>query len=76
VKNGTKQFDAVMFAGYIGVFSGMKGGAFSISENQRKRDYYTEDAKKGIVKNLAMLFFGTNEISWIIRESLETCSDY
>ena len=28
-------FDAVMFGGVVGTYTGMKKGAFSVSENQR-----------------------------------------
>jgi hypothetical protein len=34
-RNGQYVYDAVMFSGVIGVYTGMKGGAFSISENER-----------------------------------------
>jgi len=34
-KGGEHIFDTVMFAGDIGVFTGMKKGAFSVSENDR-----------------------------------------
>jgi hypothetical protein len=33
VKQGQEKFEAVMFAGTIGVYTGIKKGAFSISEN-------------------------------------------
>jgi hypothetical protein len=32
-KNGKYSFDAVMFAGTVGIYTGMKSGAFSVSEN-------------------------------------------
>ena len=34
-KDGEEIFDAVMFAGTIGVYTGERKGAFSVSENQR-----------------------------------------
>jgi len=34
-KDGAHIFDAVMFAGDIGVYTGMKPNAFSVSENDR-----------------------------------------
>jgi len=33
VRNGQYVYDAVLFAGNVGVYTGMKGGAFSITEN-------------------------------------------
>ena len=65
-------FDATMFAGVVGVYTGMKAGAFSISENQRQFN----DRESGLVANLAMLFTGYSEISWLIRETLTVCSDF
>lgn len=35
VKGGHEKFEAVMFAGTVGVYTGMRKGAYSISENQR-----------------------------------------
>jgi hypothetical protein len=32
-KNGLYSFDAVMFAGTVGIYTGMKKGSFSVSEN-------------------------------------------
>ena len=34
-KDGEYVYDAVMFAGTIGVYTGMKADAFSLSENSR-----------------------------------------
>lgn len=70
-KNGTESFDAVMFAGTLGVYTGLKPGAFSISENQRQFG-----DKQGLLENLLMIFSGFNEISWIIRDTLENCASY
>ena len=43
MKDEKEVFEATMFAGYNGVFTGIKKGAFSISLNSRKpswrRDY-------------------------------------
>lgn len=33
IKNGSYLFDSVMFAGTVGVYTGTKRGAFSVSEN-------------------------------------------
>jgi hypothetical protein len=33
--NGTLSFEAIMFAGTVGIYTGMKPGIFSVSENQR-----------------------------------------
>mmetsp|Transcript_11 Transcript_11/g.21 ORF Transcript_11/g.21 Transcript_11/m.21 type:complete len:187 (-) Transcript_11:377-937(-) len=67
VRNGEYVFDAVMFGGIVGVYTGVKEGSFSISENQREMDQSTY---KGLVENLALAFLGYNEISWAIRDAL------
>ena len=71
-KNGTKIYDAVMFGGVTGVYTGMKSGAFSISENQRAP--HQQDT--GAIQNLLMMFSGYKEISWVVRETFSMCDDY
>jgi hypothetical protein len=73
-----------MFAGTIGVYTGMRGGNFSISVNQRatqeipcELDNCTFGVNPiGLVENLAMVFYGEKEISWLVRDTLEYCSDF
>ena len=74
VKNGEYTFDAVMFAGVTGVYTGEKKGVFSISENQRRLSKNTDP--KGLVENLFMMFYGYQEISWLIRKTFEHCDNY
>jgi acid ceramidase len=61
-----------MFAGTVGVYTGIKKGAFSISENQREFN----EQESGLVENLAMLFSGYTEISWLVRETLTECYSF
>ena len=49
-------FDAVMFAGTNGVYTGMKNGAFSISENIRKAT--TDNSIFHIAYNIALYIGG------------------
>ena len=72
VSKGEKVYDAVMFAGVTGVYTGMKKGAFSISENQR----FPHEKDRGAIENLLMMFSGYKEISWVIRETFSLCDDY
>jgi len=71
-KNGKLLFNADMFAGILGVYTGEKPGAFSISENLRKH----KKEAVGLIENLAMIVSGYNEISWLIRKTLTECDDY
>jgi len=61
-----------MQAGMVGVYTGMKGGAFSISENER----FPHNHTAGLVENLIMGFLGYKEISWVIRDTLESCDSF
>jgi hypothetical protein len=71
-KDGKHIFDAVMFAGDIGIYTGFKEGAFSLSENDREIIHDWES----FMKNVAMIFIGYKEISWITREALIQCDDF
>jgi len=71
-KGGKHIFDGVMFAGDLGVYTGFKEGVFSVSENDRQT-HITIDK---IIENVAMIFMGYNEISWITREALTMCDDF
>jgi hypothetical protein len=72
VKDGKYVYDAVMFGGTVGIYTGMKKGVFSVSENQRELDKH----KIGLLDNLYMQSIGYKEISWIIRDTLMTCDSY
>jgi len=72
MKNGKEVFESVMFAGTVGIYTGIKKGAFSISENQRA---FT-DRESGLVANLVMVFSGYTEISWLVRDVLTECFTY
>jgi hypothetical protein len=71
-KDGEHFFDAVMFAGDIGLYTGFKAGAFSVSENDREMIH----TMTSLEENIAMIFMGYKEISWITREALILCDDF
>jgi len=71
-RDGEYVYDAVLFAGNVGVYTAVKKGAFSVSENER----FPHTEKKGALENMMMMFKGTQEISWLIRSTFETCDDY
>lgn len=70
--SGKYAFDSVQFAGVVGLYTGMKANAFSISQNTRE---FTKDPIY-LLENLLMLFSGYTEQSWLIREVLDTCDDW
>lgn len=67
VKDGKYAYDAVLFGGLVGVFTGMKAGAFSISEDERGE----HASALGLVENVLLSFTGVNEISWTIKDTLD-----
>jgi len=57
VRSGEYLFDALMFSGTVGIYTGMKPNAFSISINQRDGNSMGETDKKEI-KNIAYNILG------------------
>lgn len=72
VKNGKRVFDAVMFAGTVGVYTGVRYGAFGITLNERTQRQDTAAA----VKSIWSAFTGVTEVSWLVRDTLTNCPDY
>jgi len=72
MKNGEKLFDAVMFAGTLGVYTGMKAGAFSVSQNTR----YKNKNPLYLIENIIMMYGGFTENSWQLRQALTECNNY
>lgn len=72
--NGSSEiFEGTMWSGIIGVYTGVKKGAFSISLNQRE---IGDKDQIGLVENLSMILAGFSQISWLVRETLENCNDF
>mmetsp|Transcript_11189 Transcript_11189/g.18808 ORF Transcript_11189/g.18808 Transcript_11189/m.18808 type:complete len:398 (-) Transcript_11189:166-1359(-) len=71
-RGGEHLFSAVMFAGNVGIYTGMKPGQFSISQNTRA----PKTNKLGLLENLSLLFSGVRENSWIVRDVLTDCPDF
>jgi hypothetical protein len=65
-------FDSVMFAGIIGVYTGQKEGAFSVTLNQRENNL----SLWGLAENIKLMFTGYIQASWSIRETLTQCHNY
>uniref|UniRef100_A0A7S3IXY1 ceramidase n=1 Tax=Strombidium inclinatum TaxID=197538 RepID=A0A7S3IXY1_9SPIT len=61
-----------MFSPVIGVYTGIRPGAFSLSVNLRG----PRDHKIGLVENLIMTFAGYRELSWLTREALTECDSF
>jgi N-acylethanolamine-hydrolysing acid amidase len=71
-KNDKYIYESIMFAGTSLSYTGIREGAFSISENQRNPEETTE----ALLLNFALIFTGLPSISWLIRDTLTNCEDY
>ncbi|PAV85130.1 hypothetical protein WR25_04544 [Diploscapter pachys] len=72
-KNGAVLFKSISFAGYSGILSGMRPGAFSITVDSRF-------AKPSGVHGTISWLLGHNQdikwMAWLTRETLENCDNY
>jgi len=71
-KDGKLRFSSVMMAGAIGIYTGIRDGAFSITENARTSEMTSEK----VFENLKLIFEGYNEVSWLVRDVLTNCEDF
>jgi len=66
-------FEAVMMAGHIGVYTGVRPEAFSISFNARSTD---KMSISNWIDQAELVMEGGNDLSWNIRDTLATCRTY
>lgn len=66
-------YRAIMFAGLNGVMTGHRDG-FSISLNERKPSWRSNPWD--LLLNIANIFLGYPQVSHVIRDTLQECSDY
>jgi hypothetical protein len=64
-------FTATMFAGDVGVWTGVKPNGFALSINQRSLW-----KAGGFLVNMKKLFGGVSEVSWLTRKTLDECDDF
>ena len=69
-RKGKTLFKASSWAGYLGVLTGMRVGAFSVSINFRR----TEDGHFG--KNIVKSITRGWPVSFLVRETLQDCETY
>ncbi|CDW80403.1 n-acylethanolamine-hydrolyzing acid amidase-like [Stylonychia lemnae] len=65
-------FEAPMFAGLVGVYTGMRENAFALSINERN----PKKSDTGFMANIGMMFSGFSQISYLTRQVLQDCNDY
>jgi len=80
VRGDEEVHESTMFAGTVGVFTGMKPNAFSVSINQRTassmKNYPEESRTERIAYNIMGILAGFEEASWLTRYALENCTDF
>ncbi len=69
VNSNTHLFDAVTWAGFIGIFTGIKPNQYSISLNYRRT------SNPNFLSNVKSAFQGYYPNSFFIRDLLSTCND-
>jgi len=67
-------FDSTIFAGYNGVMTGTRKGAYSVSINERKPSWRSDILS--LVKNMLSLFAGYQQNTKLIRDILGECKNY
>jgi len=65
-------YDGLMFAANLGVYAGVKPGAFSISLNSRNGNETDLD----VFTNIASIFVGNEDVGQLIRRTLDICNSF
>ena len=76
IQAGKLVFKATTWAGYVGVLTGMKPGAFSVSVNYRRSQAGSEQPIKAFATNLQRGIARHWPISFLVRAALERCANY
>jgi len=73
VKNGKEVFKTVNFAGFIGVYNGVKAKAFTVTANER---FNIQGGYVGIINWLLGIGPTTQWMTWLVRETLEQAANF
>ena len=71
-RNDKFVFEAPMFAGTIGVYTGHHQGGFALAINERT----SKESGLTFMANLGMIFSGYEQIGWFARQILQECTNY
>lgn len=74
MKDGKEVFEATMFAGYTGIFTGIRKGAFSVSINTRKPSWRRD--LTSLALNVLNISKGKTQSAKLVREVLTNCDNY
>ncbi|GMS99919.1 hypothetical protein PENTCL1PPCAC_22094, partial [Pristionchus entomophagus] len=75
MKGGKLLYKSNNFAGYVGIYNGMKPGAFAITANSRSQ-VDGKGGHYGIMKWLTGEMSNGRWMTWLARETLETMNNY
>lgn len=73
---GQVVFTATTWAGYVGVLTGLKPGAFSVSVNYRRTEVGSAEPLKAFATNLQRAMARHWPISFLVRAAMEQCGTY
>jgi len=73
LKGGKPLYKSVNFAGYIGIYNGLKKDAFTITMNER---FNINGGWIGMIEWLMGLAPGVNFVTFLVRETLENATNY
>ena len=75
-RNGKTVFHGTTWAGYIGILTGMKARAFSVSINYRSTEEASSSPIKAFLRNIIRCISGYWPIGYLVRDTLDGGSDY
>jgi acid ceramidase len=73
IKNGKPLYKSVNFAGYIGIYNGLKKDAFTITMNER---FNINGGWLGMIEWLLGLTKNVHFVTFLVRETLEQAENY
>jgi hypothetical protein len=76
VQGGELQYRATTWAGYVGVLTGLRPGAFSVSVNYRRTTVMNDNPIRAFATNLRRGLARHWPVSFMVREALESCTDF
>lgn len=76
VRGGRVLFSATTWPGYVGVMTGIKPDAFSLSVNYRRTDRGASNMLKEVIWNMVMGLANSWPVSFLVREVLEQDISY
>ncbi|GMR52772.1 hypothetical protein PMAYCL1PPCAC_22967 [Pristionchus mayeri] len=74
-RDGKLLYKSNNFAGFVGIYNGMKQGAFTVTANERFMEK-DQGGRTGIMKWLSGEMADAKWMTWLTRETMENCNTY